>query len=56
MTHTYSVVNVFIFSTGGVLPVRATVPVIQNLDEACPSQETTTNEINKLKTTIVDLI
>ena len=56
MTHTYSVVNVFIFSTGGVLPVRATVSVIQNLDEACPSQETTTNEINKLKTKIMDLI
>ena len=56
MTHTYAVVIVFICSTGGVLPVRATVSVIQNLDEACPSQETTTNEINKLKTKIMDLI
>ena len=46
---------VLIFSTG-VVPVRATVPVIQNLDEACPSQEIITNEINRLKMKRMDLI
>ena len=56
MTQFTAVLKFLFFSTGGVLPVKATVPVIQNLDEACPSQEMITNEINRLKMKIMDLI